>query len=238
MLAELDVRVDVRHRDAGRAVLLLNGLSSRLESWEPFRAELDDRTTIAYDAPGVGATPVPFFPLSIASLARVAIAAPDHAGVDTADVVGYSYGGAVAQQLTIDAPDRVHSLVLAATSCGVGSVPGGLWSFARGLLAARPDATINQLGFLFQAATFSNWTSIPHLGSIRHRTLVVAGRRDAIVPVANARLLARRIPRARLVELDAGHDLFSTRYVPATASHVLSFLNAVAITSRPSHPNG
>jgi poly(3-hydroxyoctanoate) depolymerase len=216
--------VDVVNRAAGRAVLLVNGLSALVDSWAPFRRELDDRTTIAYDAPGVGATPVPWLPLSIASLARVAVAALDDAGVDTADVVGYSYGGAVAQQLAIDAPDRVSSLVLASTSCGFGSVPGSLSSIA-GELLAPIVGTINPFGLLWQAAAFSKWSSLPHLGSIRHRTLVVSGRRDAIVPVANARLLARRIPGARLVELDADHDLFSARQAPVTASCVLAFLD-------------
>jgi pimeloyl-ACP methyl ester carboxylesterase len=226
MLDDLGIRVDVRNRVAGRAVLLLGGLSAGLGKWEPFREELHDRTTIVYDPPGVGGTPVPRFPLSIASLARVACAALDHAGLVSADVVGFSYGGAVAQQLAIDAPHRVRSLVLAATSCGVGSVPASLLSMAREVLVAPLDRTINPFGFLWQVAAYSNWTSVGHLGCIRHRTLVVAGRRDAIVPVANARLLARRIPGARLIELDADHDLFSADLAPVTASHVVRFLDA------------
>jgi pimeloyl-ACP methyl ester carboxylesterase len=38
--------------------------------------------------------------------------------------VGFSYGGAVAQQFAHDHPDRIRRLVLAATTCGIGALPG------------------------------------------------------------------------------------------------------------------
>jgi pimeloyl-ACP methyl ester carboxylesterase len=53
----------------------------------------------------------------------------------------------------------------------------------------------------------STWSSIPFLGSIRAPTLVVCGDLDRAVPPANSRLLAARIPNARLVMVRAGHDL-------------------------------
>jgi poly(3-hydroxyoctanoate) depolymerase len=45
-------------------------------------------------------------------------------------VIGFSYGGAVAQQLAYDHPSRVQRLVLAATHCGVGSIPGTIGAVA------------------------------------------------------------------------------------------------------------
>ncbi len=44
--------------------------------------------------------------------------------VECTDVIGFSYGGAIAQQLAYDYPERVCKLVLAATNCGLGSVLG------------------------------------------------------------------------------------------------------------------
>jgi pimeloyl-ACP methyl ester carboxylesterase len=49
-------------------------------------------------------------------------------GCPQADVVGFSLGGLVAQQLARDDPSRVRRLVLAATACGWGSIPGSLAS--------------------------------------------------------------------------------------------------------------
>lgn len=47
----------------------------------------------------------------------------------------------------------------------------------------------------------------PLLARIRADTLVIHGTRDPLTPIAHARLLAERIPRARLAELPAGHGL-------------------------------
>ena len=49
--------------------------------------------------------------------------------------------------------------------------------------------------------------SIPVLGCIDAPTLVVCGDYDTAVPPANSRILAARIPDARLVTIPAGHDL-------------------------------
>ncbi len=43
--------------------------------------------------------------------------------VDRCDVLGYSFGGTVAQQLARQAPDRVRRTALVGTSCGWGSIP-------------------------------------------------------------------------------------------------------------------
>jgi pimeloyl-ACP methyl ester carboxylesterase len=48
----------------------------------------------------------------------------DAVGVDTVDVLGFSFGGSVAQEVARLAPTRVRRLVLVSTSCGWGSVPG------------------------------------------------------------------------------------------------------------------
>ena len=64
--------------------------------------------------------------MPIPAVARVAAATLDELECERADVVGYSLGGIVAQQLARDAPSRVRRLVLAATACGWGSIPGSV----------------------------------------------------------------------------------------------------------------
>ena len=79
---------------------------------------------ISFDAPGTGRSSTPLFPVPVSALAALAVAVLDDRGVDCTDVIGFSYGGAVAQQLAYDYPERVRRLVLAATNCGVGSTWG------------------------------------------------------------------------------------------------------------------
>ena len=45
------------------------------------------------------------------------------------------------------------------------------------------------------------------LGNIRHSTLVIVGTDDVFIVPANSALIAERIPGARLVQIEGGHDL-------------------------------
>ncbi len=210
----------------GEPLLLLNGLTRPLESWGPFARALSGRTVVSFDAPGSGRSRTPVLPLSVPALARVAASVLDAAGLDRADVLGFSYGGAVAQQLAARSPKRVRRLVLAATSCGVGASPGSqdVLSALRPPPGAggwpRPDA----VGTWWHALAISSWSSIPLLAAIRAPTLVVSGARDQVVPPANSAALAGRIPGAELALLAAGHDLQRAAAASLLAGAVERFL--------------
>lgn len=60
-------------------------------------------------------------------------------------------------------------------------------------------------GYYYQLAASAGWSSLPFLRLIRQPTLLVAGDDDPIVPVANARLMARLIPDATLHLYRGGH---------------------------------
>ena len=118
------VRVSVR--GAGRPLLLIMGLGGNIEMWDPLERALNARgiQTIAYDASGTGDSPPRLVPRRMGGLARQAAHVLDALGHPCADVLGVSFGGAVAQQLTLNNPHRVRRLVLASTTCGLGGVPG------------------------------------------------------------------------------------------------------------------
>src|SRR5688572_15280252 len=118
--------------------------------WAPFAAEFPERRVIRFDMPGTGRSSTPLYPISIATLAQLAVAVLDHCAIPRADVVGFSYGGAVAQQAACDHPRRIRRLVLAATTCGVGGVPG---SMAAMTALATPLRFYSRLYFEQVAAT-------------------------------------------------------------------------------------
>jgi pimeloyl-ACP methyl ester carboxylesterase len=191
----------MRVQGEGDPLLLINGMTRSIQSWEPFTKELSGRNVVSFDAPGVGDSPTPVLPLPMSALAALAVAVLDAAGLAKADVLGFSHGGAVAQQLALDAPDRVRRLVLVSTSCGVGATPGCQRDVLAGLEtpggAAWPQ--VDLVGVFWQSLAISNWSSIPFLGAISAPTLVVSGSHDRVVPPANSKVLARRIPDAALV---------------------------------------
>jgi pimeloyl-ACP methyl ester carboxylesterase len=210
------LRVRVRVQEGpGAPLLLLNGLTRPLESWGRVSELMAHRTIITYDAPGVGQSSTPVLPVTVAMLADIAAAVLDQCEVGTVDVLGFSHGGAVAQQLAVSRPSRVHRLVLASTSCGAGATVSTRSAWRAGTWDARPWPRPTLRGLLWNSVAVSTWTSIPFLGWLRCPTLVVCGAYDRVVPPINSALLARRIAGAELVTLAAGHDL--QRPAPAGA---------------------
>jgi poly(3-hydroxyoctanoate) depolymerase len=131
------VRVDghlirVSSRGEGRPLLLVMGLGGNLEMWDPLEQALNAHQiqTIAFDASGTGDSPPRLLPARMPGLARQAAHLLDALGHPYADVLGVSFGGAVAQELTLSNPHRVRRLVLASTMCGLGGLPGNPFALA------------------------------------------------------------------------------------------------------------
>jgi poly(3-hydroxyalkanoate) depolymerase len=101
--------------------------------------------------------------------------------------------------------------------------------------AFRDDATLinahaagmrpsSNAGYMLQLLAMTGWTSVPWLWRLKQPTLVVSGTDDPLIPVANARLLAHLIPRARLQLVDDGH-LFVVTSPVETARLIEGFLD-------------
>jgi pimeloyl-ACP methyl ester carboxylesterase len=126
----------------------------------------------------------------------------------------------------------VRRLILVSTSCGVGSTPGS-WSALANLRSFKDVSSWSELvGAFWHSMAISNWTSIPFLGSITAPTLVVCGSDDEVVPAANSRALAQRIPNSTLRILAGGHDLQDTEPAQALARCVENFLTQPPATEK------
>lgn len=78
-------------------------------------------------------------------------------------------------------------------------------------------------GYMLQLLAMTGWSSMPWLWRLQQPTLILSGTDDPLIPVANARLLNRLIPNARLELVDNGHLFVVTRPVE-TAQTVEAFL--------------
>jgi 3-oxoadipate enol-lactonase len=99
-------------------VLMIQGLGADKTLWNLQRFAFSGRyRTIALDNRGAGRSDKPPGPYSLEQMADDAITVLDHAGYESAHVMGASMGGAIAQILTLNYPERVRSLTLACTAC-------------------------------------------------------------------------------------------------------------------------
>jgi pimeloyl-ACP methyl ester carboxylesterase len=114
----------------GDPLLLINGLGGSHALWEPLVSQIGPFSTIAVDAPGTGLSPPPRWPPGIPAFAQMIRATIESLGYRRIDVLGYSFGGAVAQELARQAPDVVRRLVLVAATPGWGGIPATPWAAA------------------------------------------------------------------------------------------------------------
>jgi len=225
---------------SGATVLLIHGSGPGVSAWANWRLLLpvlaQTRRVVAPDMRGFGFTERPANPAdsstySMAAWVQQAVDLLDALEIDQADLVGNSFGGALALALAITHPQRVRRLVLMG-SVGVPFeiTPGldAVWGYTpsittmRGLLdifAYNPALATDDLAQLryqasiqpgFQeafAAMFpaprQRWVDamVSPQAAIRalpHPTLVVHGREDRVIPLANSLTLASWIARAQL----------------------------------------
>jgi pimeloyl-ACP methyl ester carboxylesterase len=107
------------HSGQGRRLLFFNGSGATLESSgpmiDPYRARFE---VLVHDQRGLGRTEIPSGPYSMKDYAADGLALLDFVGWSSCRVLGVSFGGMVAQEFAVTAPDRVERLVLACTSPG------------------------------------------------------------------------------------------------------------------------
>jgi len=205
-----ELRIDIRPGSGtGPPLLMLGGIGVSYEIFDRLVDALDPGIDIIrVDAPGVGGSPVGVAPYGFPQLAQLLAAMLDELGHEQVDVLGFSWGGALAQQFAAQHRSRCRRLVLISTSTGLLSVPGNPLAVAR-IPTPRPVRDNLQansgLGSLYQLATVFCWTSLPFLPLIRQPVLVMGGDDDPIAPVANARILATFIPNATLHVFAGGH---------------------------------
>lgn len=215
-------------------LLLMSGFGCSLEVFGPLVDALDPSTgLIMFDVPGIGRSRRPLRPYRLAELAWVLGELVDELGHSRVDVLGVSWGGALAQQFALQNPRHCRRLVLVSTGPApimrpsltalrevvasrrfdpdqggdvAASLYGGKVVEDRSLLRVIQSRLPNdRRGERYQQLALLGWSSLPVLPLIRQQTLVLAGDDDRIIPMFSARIMTALLPRARLRVFHDGH---------------------------------
>jgi poly(3-hydroxyalkanoate) depolymerase len=126
----VELRIDHRTGE-GPPLVLCNGIGANLELLDPVVDALHDQPgrpipTVRFDLPGTGGSPSSRRLRRMPGLARLVHDLIRVLGYDQADVLGISWGGALAQEFAYRNRRLCRRVVLCATSMGMIMVPGRL----------------------------------------------------------------------------------------------------------------
>lgn len=112
-------------------ILFFNGIGANIEAVAPLAAAMPERGFIMFDMPGTGESPDPLIPYNPFTMSWTAAQLLDKFGLDEVDVMGVSWGGAMAQHFALQHPGRTRRLTLIATTPGMLMVPGNPAAFTK-----------------------------------------------------------------------------------------------------------
>ena len=206
--------------------------------WSAVATRLGDTFhAVGWDLPGHGAnTAPPAGAFEVADLARAVLALADRVQLESGQAgtpffyAGDSVGGAVGQQLLLDAPGRVRAAALLCTSARFGDA--AMWRdradlvrekgteavvdtstarwFPDGFVDAHPDVALGLLqslrdahpeGYAATCEALAAFDVRERLADVTAPVLAIAGAEDVVTPAEGMRQVAETVQRGRLVVL-------------------------------------
>ncbi len=212
-----DISLHFVEKGAGEPLILLHGNG---EDGRYFVYQLDYFSrryrVIAVDTRGHGQSPRGSAPFTIRQFADDLLAFMDERAISRAHILGFSDGGNIALIFALRHPERVNRLILNGANldaCGVKrlvQLPIEIgYRVARRFAGRSPEARRNaeMLGLMVNDPNVAPEA----LERLRVPTLVIAGTRD-MIRTSHTRLIAERLPDARLVLLPGDHFIANRQH--------------------------
>lgn len=235
------------------ALVLSHSLGTTRELWaRQATAFTGSFRVIRYDTRGHGDSSSPSSDCTIDQLGRDLVAVLDDAGVGSTHVCGLSLGGQVAMWLALNAPQRVHRIVVANTAARLGSNDFwneriamvrsyGITGVADRVVAIwftpefseRDADTVHGFKAMLQECSVDGYAAAcavlrdtdlrEAIGGITCPTLAIAGTADMAAPMAGMEFIRDRVPGAQFIALEAAH-LSNVEQADAFTDAVMNFL--------------
>jgi 3-oxoadipate enol-lactonase len=254
-LADVRIHYDLAGPDTAPLLVFSNSLGATLTMWDRQMPAFQKRfRVLRYDTRGHGQSSATPGPYAIEQLARDVLALLDHLHLDRVHFCGLSMGGQTGMWLALNAPARLHRLVLCNSAAKIGTPEiwnprmdavrkGGMKSISAAVMerwfsadfrAQSPDVvastkmtfeSANPEGYLANCAAIRDFDAREAIVAISVPTLVISGTHDVATTPAEGRFLGGHINGARYVELNAAH-LSNIEQPDSFHSEVSAFLQS------------
>lgn len=244
---------DLQGPEDAPVIAFSNSIGTTVEMWDAQAQALAGRyRVLRYDTRGHARSPVLDQPAGIDSLADDLAGLLDALGIARAHVVGLSLGGMTAQAFAAACPDRVHGLVLMATSAylpqgwgeraalvreqGMGAIVDAVmtrWftpAYQHAPLAAALRERFLQIdprGYAVCCGAIGAMDLRPSNAGIEAPTLIIAGAADPATPPAMSEDIRSRIPDAELVMLPRAAHILAIERAERVNTLLAGFLEAL-----------
>ena len=155
-----DIDIAYNKLGKGNPIILISGYSAPLEFWDStFLDKLaSNHTVITFDNRGIGNTSSGNKQFTVSQFADDTAGLLDALSIEKADVLGWSMGGFIAQELALSHPDKVGKLILYASICGTNeSVPAS--PDVMKLLSDQSGSSLERIQKLIPILFPSEWRS-------------------------------------------------------------------------------
>ena len=236
-------------------LILSNSLGTNFSMWDAQTPAFEKQfRLLRYDMRGHGQSSAPPPPYAVPDLARDILSLADSLSIPRFHFCGLSIGGMIGMSLALQAPDRLHKLVLCNTAPKIGTlefwntriqtvqskgmkeVAGAVTArwFTPGFQHSSPEKvacairvleSLDPQGYVGGCTAVRDFDFRESVRQIRTPTLVISGTHDPAATTADGHCLSEHISGARYRELNTSH--LSNIEAPAQFNDaVLSFLNA------------
>ncbi len=227
-------------------LILIHGAGEDRLQWPPELRRISGASVLALDLPGHGRSEGPGRG-RIEDYAAVLVGFLEALDVSRAVLGGHSMGGAIAQVVALDHPERVAGLVLIGTGAKLRVAPALLdviltdfeavlalmadWAFGPDAPAELKELGTKAMGQTQPAVLHGDFTACDlfdirdRLAEIRVPTLVIGGTADKLTPVRFSRYLAEQIPGAQLEVLEGAGHMMALERPAAVAAAVTEFMS-------------
>lgn len=233
-------------------LVMVHGAGGSHLDWPAELRRLPDTTTIVPDLPGHGRSPGPGHE-TVSAYAGGIVGLLDALNLPRAIIAGHSMGGAIAQTLAINYPERVAGLVLVGTGARLQVHPDILsrvrehpeevfhrlmaWAWADGvpeqvLRLGRKRMMDNDPQTVYGDYLACNGFDVmDQLGLVRAPALVVGGTADQMTPLKYSQYLVEHIARAELAVVEGGGHMMMLEQPQTVAQAVAGWLERTGFSA-------